>query len=43
MFSGPEGQNVRLICVPPFGESFSVVLLNLNNLECHEMQFEIDD
>eukprot|EP01103_Thecamoeba_quadrilineata_P013508 TRINITY_DN3772_c0_g1_i1.p1 TRINITY_DN3772_c0_g1~~TRINITY_DN3772_c0_g1_i1.p1 ORF type:complete len:490 (+),score=116.51 TRINITY_DN3772_c0_g1_i1:43-1470(+) len=37
---GPEGQTVRLISVPSFSTTSSIVLLNLADLECHLVTFD---
>ncbi|GAB2227478.1 hypothetical protein Droror1_Dr00009300 [Drosera rotundifolia] len=36
-----EGQIVRLICVPRFCETGTAVALNLRNLDCHALSFDI--
>lgn len=35
--AGPEGQAVRLICVPSFARTGAIVMLNLRTLECHSI------
>lgn len=35
LLTGPEGQQVRLICVPRFHATGIAVLVNLRNLDCH--------
>ncbi|KAJ8939805.1 hypothetical protein NQ318_012805 [Aromia moschata] len=35
----PDGQKVRLICIPEFCNSFQAVVLNLKNLDCSSMVF----
>ena len=42
LIKGENGQMVRLIAIPKFSESRSVVLLNLKTLESSEMTFELD-
>ncbi|XAR68595.1 DNA-directed DNA polymerase [Bertholletia excelsa] len=39
LMQGPEGQVVRLICIPRFGETGIAVVLNIRNLECHALSF----
>ena len=38
--AGPEGQHVRLICVPSFVSTGVVVLLNLATLEVETVNFD---
>ncbi|KAL9275982.1 DNA polymerase delta small subunit-like protein [Drosera capensis] len=38
---GSEGQIVRLICIPRFCETGIAVALNLRNLDCHALSFDI--
>ena len=38
-FTGPEGQRVRLICIPTFSKTHSCVVVNLNNLDCYPVCF----
>ena len=42
LVKGENGQMVRLIAIPKFCETRSVVLLNLKTLESSEMTFELD-
>ena len=42
LIKGENGQMVRLIAIPKFSESRSVVLLNLKTLESSEMTFQLD-
>ncbi|GFP91648.1 DNA polymerase delta small subunit [Phtheirospermum japonicum] len=37
LIEGPEGQVVRLICIPRFSETGIAVVLNLKNLQCHTL------
>ncbi|MQL91987.1 hypothetical protein Taro_024600 [Colocasia esculenta] len=37
VIQGPEGQSVRLICIPRFCESGIAIMLNMRNLECHTL------
>ncbi|XP_057507578.1 DNA polymerase delta small subunit isoform X2 [Actinidia eriantha] len=39
LMKGSEGQVVRLICIPRFGETGIAVVLNMRNLECHALSF----
>ncbi|WCJ34011.1 DNA polymerase delta small subunit [Euphorbia peplus] len=39
LLNGPEGQRVRLICIPKFAETGVAVVLNMRNLECHTLSF----
>lgn len=39
---GPDGQVVRVIAVPDFSTTGTMVLVNLKNLEVHPVQFECD-
>ncbi|GMP25012.1 hypothetical protein CsSME_00002072 [Camellia sinensis var. sinensis] len=39
LIKGSEGQVVRLICIPRFGETGIAVVLNMGNLECHALSF----
>ncbi|KAL7230106.1 hypothetical protein ACSBR2_008607 [Camellia fascicularis] len=39
LIKGSEGQAVRLICIPRFGETGIAVVLNMGNLECHALSF----
>ncbi|KAF6149338.1 hypothetical protein GIB67_016876 [Kingdonia uniflora] len=42
LVKGPEGQLVRLICIPKFCESGVAVAVNIRNLECHALSFSTD-
>ncbi|XP_031128229.1 DNA polymerase delta small subunit [Ipomoea triloba] len=37
LIKGPEGQVVRLICIPKFAETGVAVVLNTRNLECYTL------
>nr|GLL24625.1 DNA polymerase delta small subunit [Ipomoea trifida] len=37
LIKGPEGQVVRLICIPKFAETGVAVVLNMRNLECYTL------
>uniref|UniRef100_A0A7N0V3T3 DNA polymerase delta small subunit n=3 Tax=Kalanchoe fedtschenkoi TaxID=63787 RepID=A0A7N0V3T3_KALFE len=37
LFTGSEGQQVRVICIPKFCETGLAVVLNLRNLVCHTL------
>lgn len=37
LIKGPEGQVVRLICIPRFAETGVAVVLNMRNLECYTL------
>ncbi|XP_019154205.1 PREDICTED: DNA polymerase delta small subunit [Ipomoea nil] len=37
LIKGPEGQAVRLICIPRFAETGVAVVLNMRNLECYTL------
>ncbi|OWR52976.1 DNA polymerase delta small subunit [Danaus plexippus plexippus] len=39
IFNGDDGQKVRIVCIPDFCETKTVVLVNLANLECYSMTF----
>ncbi|XP_058207549.1 DNA polymerase delta small subunit isoform X2 [Rhododendron vialii] len=39
IIKGSEGQVVRLVCIPRFGETGIAVVLNMKNLECHALSF----
>ncbi|GFG38024.1 hypothetical protein Cfor_10623 [Coptotermes formosanus] len=39
LYEGPEGQRVRLICIPAFSKTHSCVVVNLNNLDCYPVCF----
>uniref|UniRef100_A0A5B6YQS7 DNA polymerase delta small subunit n=1 Tax=Davidia involucrata TaxID=16924 RepID=A0A5B6YQS7_DAVIN len=39
LIKGSEGQVVRLICIPRFGETGVAIVLNMRNLECHALSF----
>ncbi|GAB4851533.1 DNA polymerase delta subunit 2 [Ancistrocladus abbreviatus] len=41
LLNGPKAQLVRLVCIPKFCETGVAVALNLRNLECHALSFEI--
>ena len=41
--TGPEGQTFRLISVPRFSETGTVVLIDVNTLECHTLTFGTGD
>lgn len=38
--AGPEGQTVRLLCVPKFSETGQIALLNLDTLDVQPMSFD---
>ncbi|KAI9495528.1 DNA polymerase alpha/epsilon subunit B-domain-containing protein [Zychaea mexicana] len=38
---GPEGQKVRVVLVPAFSETGSIVLVNLGTLECSEICIDV--
>lgn len=38
---GENGQKIRLIALPVFSETGSIVLLNLSTLECEQVKFGI--
>ncbi|KAI8144516.1 DNA polymerase alpha/epsilon subunit B-domain-containing protein [Fennellomyces sp. T-0311] len=38
---GPMGQKVRIVLVPSFAETGSIVLVNLGTLECTEVRIEV--
>ncbi|XP_031381829.1 DNA polymerase delta small subunit isoform X1 [Punica granatum] len=40
LIKGSEGQLVRLICIPKFGETGVAVMVNASNLECSILSFE---
>lgn len=41
MFQGPDGQRTRLISVPSFAKTASIVLLDVDSLACHEVTFKV--
>lgn len=41
LFLGNKGQEVCLISIPEFASSFEAVVLNLKNLECNTITFEV--
>ncbi|PNF27792.1 DNA polymerase delta subunit 2 [Cryptotermes secundus] len=43
LYEGPEGQRVRLICIPAFSKAHSCVVVNLNNLDCYPVCFSTSD
>lgn len=42
LHEGSSGQRTRLVCVPSFGVSKSVAVVNLRTLECKELFFGVD-
>ena len=38
---GPEGQKTRVVMVPSFSETGSIVLVNLGTLECSEICIDV--
>ncbi|KAK9768073.1 DNA polymerase delta small subunit Cdc1 [Basidiobolus ranarum] len=40
LIHGSEGQVTRLVLLPAFSETHTIVLVNLNTLECHPIKFE---
>ena len=42
IFPGSNGQEVRLISIPKFSSTSTVILLNLRTLECETMSFSSD-
>lgn len=42
MLRGERGQEVLLVAVPKFSESFSCVWVNLRSMDCQRMSFEVD-
>ncbi|KDR14460.1 DNA polymerase delta subunit 2 [Zootermopsis nevadensis] len=43
LYEGPEGQQVRLICIPAFSKTHSCVVVNLKNLDCYTVRFDASD
>ncbi|KAJ4429360.1 hypothetical protein ANN_28122 [Periplaneta americana] len=39
LYTGDQGQKVRLICIPAFSKSCSCVVVNLKNLDCYPVCF----
>ncbi|XP_065369411.1 DNA polymerase delta subunit 2 [Calliphora vicina] len=39
LHEGSNGQKTRLVCVPSFATTQSVAVVNLDNLDCHEISF----
>ncbi|CAH2039707.1 unnamed protein product, partial [Iphiclides podalirius] len=39
LYKGEDGQYVRIVCVPDFCDTKSIAIVNLSNLECHNMVF----
>lgn len=40
LHEGSQGQKTRLVCVPRFAKTQSIVVVNLENLDCHEVCFD---
>ena len=40
LVEGPEGQRVRVVTVPDFGATRTIVLVNLRTLECSPVTFD---
>ncbi len=38
--AGPAGQRTRLVCVPSFAATGTLVLVNLRTLACHPISFD---
>ncbi|XP_073844260.1 DNA polymerase delta subunit 2 [Musca autumnalis] len=43
LYEGTQGQKTRLVCVPRFAKTQSIAVVNLENLECHEVCFDCND
>lgn len=41
--SGEDGQQVCLISIPEFANSFEAVVLNLKNIYCSTIKFDVCD
>ncbi|KAM3966142.1 DNA polymerase delta subunit 2 [Aphomia sociella] len=39
VYKGDDGQRVRLVCLPDFGATKTMAVVNLQNLECYSMTF----
>jgi DNA polymerase delta subunit 2 len=39
--TGADGQKVRLVCVPSFAASKTIVCVNVDTLECHPITFDV--
>ncbi|ORX77580.1 hypothetical protein K493DRAFT_308873 [Basidiobolus meristosporus CBS 931.73] len=42
LVEGPDGQQIRVVLVPKFSETSTIVLVNLNTLECHPISFNVE-
>lgn len=43
LLSGSNGQQVRIICIPPYSATPSLTLLNLRTLACRNVLFQTYD
>lgn len=43
LYEGSRGQKTRLVCVPNFGKTQSIAVVNLKNLDCYEISFDCND
>lgn len=43
LFTGGDGKQVRLVCVPSFTQSQSIAVVNLRTLECKQLSFRVND
>ncbi|XP_075166163.1 DNA polymerase delta subunit 2 [Haematobia irritans] len=43
LHEGTQGQKTRLVCVPKFGKTQSIAVVNLENLDCYEICFDCKD
>jgi DNA polymerase delta subunit 2 len=39
---GPDGQQVKVVLVPSFSETNTIVLVNVNTLECKTININVD-
>ncbi|XP_050077714.1 DNA polymerase delta subunit 2 [Anopheles maculipalpis] len=42
LWTGANGQKVRLVCVPSFSENQSIAVVNLRTMECRKVRFKMD-
>uniref|UniRef100_A0A182P8B2 DNA polymerase delta subunit 2 n=1 Tax=Anopheles epiroticus TaxID=199890 RepID=A0A182P8B2_9DIPT len=42
LWTGSNGQQTRLVCVPSFSENQSIAVVNLRTLECRKVCFKVD-
>uniref|UniRef100_A0AAG5DK48 DNA polymerase delta subunit 2 n=1 Tax=Anopheles atroparvus TaxID=41427 RepID=A0AAG5DK48_ANOAO len=42
LWTGPNGESVRLVCVPSFSENQSIAVVNLRTMDCRKVSFKLD-